>query len=206
MLVTKKPLRRQAGDTIVEVLFAVTIFSLIAVGSLSIMNQGLAVAQRSLEITLVRQQIDSQADALRFLNGRYIADYGKNGRATDDWNRLIEAHAIRAAQVQNFDTMVVGQRCSLPVSNYFTLDPETMMRDDSRALRPTTDTSTYAQIRYGDTPSRAEGLWVQAVKAPPTTPDGVGYYDFHIRACWESPGQDVPMTLGTIVRLYVPQA
>lgn len=197
---------KQAGDTIVEVLFAVTIFSLIAVGSLSIMNQGLAIAQRSLEITLARQQIDSQADALRYMNGRYIADYGKGGQATQEWNEVIEANAIRGSQVQEFDNMIVDQKCSLPVNKSFTLDVANLNDLSAVALKPTTNTATYAQVRYDSAKPTAEGLWVQAVKSDPTTPGGVGYYDFHIRACWESPGQEVPVTLGTIVRLYVPQA
>lgn len=196
----------QAGDTIVEVLFAVTIFSLIAVGSISIMNQGLAVAQRALEITLVRQQIDAQADALRFLNSRYIADYGKNGQATEDWTKVVEENHVTSGQVQGFDDMVVDKKCTLPSNTSFALDLSKFSTPASAVLKPTTDTATYSQIRYSDTAARAEGIWVQAVKASASTSDGVGYYDFHIRACWDSPGQDVPQTLGTIVRLYVPQA
>jgi prepilin-type N-terminal cleavage/methylation domain-containing protein len=65
----------QKGDTLIEVLFAVTVFSLVAVGSLSIMNQGTTVAQRSLETTLVRQEIDAQAETLRFVHDSYIAAY-----------------------------------------------------------------------------------------------------------------------------------
>ena len=45
------------GDTIVEVVFAVTIFSMVTVGAISIMNKGVAIAQQSLEITLVRQNV-----------------------------------------------------------------------------------------------------------------------------------------------------
>ena len=58
------------GDTIVEVVFAVTIFSMVAVGAISIMNKGVAIAQQSLEITLVRQQIDSQAEMLRYIHDK----------------------------------------------------------------------------------------------------------------------------------------
>ena len=75
--------RLNRGDTLIEVLFAVTVFSLVAVGGISIMNQGTAAAQRSLEITLVRQQIDSQAETLRFLNASYVSAY-KSGVATYD--------------------------------------------------------------------------------------------------------------------------
>ncbi|MBJ58357.1 hypothetical protein CMN24_01415, partial [Candidatus Saccharibacteria bacterium] len=59
--------RLERGDTLIEVLFAVTVFSFVVVSSLAIMNQGTAAAQRSLEISLVRQQVDAQADSLRFL-------------------------------------------------------------------------------------------------------------------------------------------
>ena len=54
------------GDTLIEVLFAITVFSLVVVTSLAIMNQGTQAALRSLQLTLVRQQVDSQAEALRF--------------------------------------------------------------------------------------------------------------------------------------------
>jgi len=42
------------GDTLIEVLLAVTIFSMLAVGVITVMNQGTHAAQRALEITLVR--------------------------------------------------------------------------------------------------------------------------------------------------------
>ena len=67
--------QKNRGDTIIEVLFAITVFSLVVVSSLSIMNQGSATAQRTLEISLVRQQIDAQAETLRFLNTSYVAAY-----------------------------------------------------------------------------------------------------------------------------------
>ena len=30
------------------------------------------------------------------------------------------------------------------------------------------------------------------------------FYDFHIRTCWYGPGETVPTTIGTIIRLYNP--
>src|SRR5882762_1936652 len=90
---------KQRGDTIVEVLFAVTVFSLVAVGGLSLMNQGTAMAQRSLEIGLVRDQMDAQADALRYMHNAYVANFGDNGAATTDiWNEVTTKHAVTKAQ------------------------------------------------------------------------------------------------------------
>ncbi len=198
----------QRGDTIIEVLFAITIFSLIAVGGLSLMSQGTALAQRALEIGLVRQQIDAQADALRYLNRAYVSDYGKRGSATDQWNKIVVAHAVDKAQ--NFDTIADGTTCHLPNpgDQPFALDLTKLQANP--VLVPTNDTATYAKVRYDPPAARAEGVWIQAVRSVTKVGSGdgevrPGFYDFHIRACWQSPGQAAPITLGTIVRLYEPR-
>lgn len=194
--------RSQRGDTIIEVLFAITIFSLVAVSGLSIMNQGVAAAQRSLEIGLVRQQIDTQADALRYLNQAYIADYGKNGQATTDWMNTVQSQNVGSAQP--FDTIINAGACVLPTENAFALDVKKLSGNSSPLLVPTADTNTYAKVRYDGSTPVAEGIWVQAVPSP-AIGNQPGFYDFHIRACWMTPGQETPVTLGTIVRLYEPR-
>jgi len=190
------------GDTIVEVLFAFTVFSLIAVGGLSLMSQGTALAQRALEIGLVREQIDSQADALRFLNRAYIADFGKNGEATKIWDKVVTANWVDTAQ--NFDTIADGTKCNLPGpgDKPFTLDVTKL--DSNPLLAPSAEVSTYARVRHDVTGASAEGLWIQAVGSKNPVSGAPDFYDFHIRACWQTPGQSAPVTLGTIVRLYVP--
>lgn len=197
----------ERGDTIVEVLFAFTVFSLIAVGGLSLMNQGTAMAQRALEITLVRQQIDAQADALRYLNRSYIANYGNRAvAASTQWSKIIEDRAVEKAQP--FDKVADLRGCHLPnaIDQPFALDLTKL--ESNPILTPTTDIPTYAKVRY-EPETRAEGIWIQAVRsAESIAVDGSqkpGYYDFHIRACWFSPGQAAPVTLGTIVRLYEPR-
>ncbi len=230
---------RERGDTIIEVIFAVTVFSLVAVGGITIMNQGAATAQRSLEIGLAREQIDSQADALRYIHSAYIA----NGAtpSTDPtkqspWERVI-------AMAYNYDdasnilglsniAAASGTACQSPPDgtgkpfaiDASKLDPPgtpnpsnpapyllTGQYDGGYSDSGTAATkslfsapATYAKILSpavdGVSRAAADGIWVQAVKSDSTAP--VGYYDFHIMACWSSPGQSVPSTLGTIVRLY----
>lgn len=210
------------GDTVIEVLFAITIFSLIAVGGLSIMNQGLAIAQRSLEIGLVRQQMDAQADALRYLSAAYALDYGKNGEATQLWNDIVVANSTPAnVGAHPFETIGINGACHIPsdssddspdrvAGKAFALDLSDLESGD--VLLPSANTVTYAKINYDNSPDlppppRAEGIWIQAVESAqdPATPNRPGFYDFHIRACWQSPGQSDPITLGTIVRLYEPR-
>ena len=85
--------RRERGDTIIEVLFAVTVFAMVAVGSMAIMNQGTGTAQRSLEITQVRQQIDAQAEAIRYIHQSYVAQFQRGAAPTGKaalWTTMVQ--------------------------------------------------------------------------------------------------------------------
>lgn len=205
--------RLQRGDTLIEVLFAVTVFSMVIVGALTIMNQGTAAAQRSLEITLVRQQIDSQADTLRFMHDAYVAAYRPGisfnlGDGTtspaEEWYRMIRSSAM----VANADEFNDGaSRCEAAPTRSFVVNPRTARFMNDPALKQ--QSQSYSQLLYRpDGTFTAEGLWIQGVRSqasPDPLQSSVGYIDFHIRACWDSPGAGAPMRSGTIVRLYEPR-
>lgn len=202
---------RQTGDTLIEVLFAVTVFSLVVVTSLSLMNQGTSASIRSLQITLVRQEIDAQADTLRFLNSSYVAAYQSGYAPTEvspaQQYYLIssQARADRAAgksSVSKFGGD--GTVCQEAPAGSFILNARTGRYVVTSPIN-VADADTFAQIEY-DTAgalTRAKGIWIEAVRSAPS-PSGTAYTDFHIRACWYPPGTDLPMNLGTIVRLYEP--
>lgn len=67
-------IKTKRGDTLIEVLLAVAVFSIIAVSSVGIMNHGLNRTQAALETTMARAEIDSQAEALRFIHDSYSSD------------------------------------------------------------------------------------------------------------------------------------
>lgn len=192
------------GDTIIEVLFAITVFSLIAVSSLSLMNQGTAAAQRSLELTLVRQQIDSQAEALRYTQASYVAAYVDSGTynintPAGQWRNIVDTKA------HDGDATPFGITCAAP-AGAFVMNTQTVRTDDTHF----TAADTYARVTYKASPlteiDKAGGIWVEAIKSKSfNDPAQAPYIDFHIRACWDGPGQSVPMTTGTIVRLYEPR-
>lgn len=205
------------GDTIVEVIVAFAVFSMLAVAGLSLMNQGTATAQRTLEIDLVRQQIDSQADALRFINRELASG---NSRVQNTWKDVIVSRALdtSGSAVSNaltpFDEIADSQAC-LPVDrnqNAFAIDindiPDLLISGSSNEavsitlLEDIKSSVTYSKIGKisEGLSTEAQGIWIVAVKG-----DSGKYFDFHIRACWISPGQAAPMKLGTIVRLYEPQ-
>jgi len=201
----------QRGDTIIEVLFAVTVFAMVAVGSLTIMNQGTATAQRALEITLVRQQIDAQAEAIRFIHQAYITAYQKGGAEPTDiageWKKMTDKGVPSASPFG----VSGGTTCPASVPNAgssFILNARKATvwgTTPSMSPPPGGSLPPFAQVRYdGDSNiENAYGLWVEAVPSAGT--DGPGFVDFHIRACWSASGSSAPATLGTIVRLYEPR-
>lgn len=82
------------GDTLIEVTLAIGIFSMIAISVASVMSGGTAGAQLSLETTLAREEIDTQAEALRFIHASYTANKdNKDHPYTALW-RKITARAI----------------------------------------------------------------------------------------------------------------
>lgn len=216
MLIFNNRTARNRGDTLIEVLFAVSVFSLVAVGSLSIMNQGTATAQRSLEITLVRQQIDSQAEALRFLNASYVAAYPNvdalDGSLANQWLSI-----QGSIQPGKADPITGGAICPTfaPIGSFIlntksTDDTEPRFKNvggsPNSYFQPAT---SFSQVRYkaDNTVDHADGIWIEAVlDTSNKAQTHADYIDFHISACWDSPGQSTPMTIGTIVRLYEPSA
>jgi type II secretory pathway pseudopilin PulG len=200
--------RREGGDTLIEVLFAFSILSLVVVTAMTLMNQGTATSQRALETTLVRQQIDAQATTLRFLHGAYIAQFRPdtdypNDTPAGQWQEMTNEMPITSASDLN--------ACPWPrPTGSFILDPvnaEFYPLSSGRLQEP----ETFAQLIYNDSNvlTRAEGIWIEGIRSVASADENqenVRYIDFHIYACWDSPGSGPPVTLGTIVRLYEPRS
>lgn len=89
--VSKKNKKTLYGDTIVEAVVAIAIYSIVAVLALGSMNSGLSTAQRNLESTMSRSMIDSESEALRYYYESFVAV--KGGKSDDAfytkiWNRI----------------------------------------------------------------------------------------------------------------------
>lgn len=208
--------RSDRGDTLIEVLFAITIFSLIAVGGLSIMNQGVSTSQRALEINLVKQEINAQAETLRFMNSSYISAFGlgniNGSNPAVEWSKMkqyIDSSAWTSASPFSNILDCSQNKNSISSRNYFILDTVNA-KFISKSVGNFNLANTYSQVDNSLSPVAANGIWIEAIH-PSVDPantnfqSGADYIDFHIRACWDSPGQSAPVTLGTIVRLYEPR-
>ena len=206
--------RLQRGDTLIEVLFAFTILSLVIIGAMSIMNQGTLASQRSLETTLVRQQIDSQATTLRFLHDAYVAAYQTNAIYPDttpagQWQKI--TNNLPATSASSFDTGSMTCPTSSMLPNGAFIVDGTQAKYVNFTSVKMSPAASYARVNYDDKGILlgSEGIWIEGIASPRTGSDGTasntGFIDFHINACWQNPGQGPVMTIGTIVRLYEPR-
>ncbi|MBS7346442.1 MAG: hypothetical protein KIG14_01890 [Candidatus Sacchiramonaceae bacterium] len=196
------------GDTIIEVTLAISIFAMLMVGSLALMNAGLSRSQATMQLTMARSTIDAQAEALRFMNNAYIAQHPRpTGEFTGparEWLNATSASSTSASRLNEC-------RSDFNPTNILVVDTVNMAVRKSGNGANFTKADTYPRLSFGvdnntiSIPSSylgARGVWVEAVR-----PSGLNakYYDFHIRACWMPSGSNVETTLGTIVRLYDPR-
>ena len=84
-------MRRRKGDTLIEVALAIGIFSLVAISIVAVVAASTSSAQNSLEVTITREEIDAQAEALRFIHDSYIAGGQSNVVDNDRYLRLWRA-------------------------------------------------------------------------------------------------------------------
>ncbi len=197
----------QRGDTIIEVMVAFAVFAMVAVGAFTIMNQGTAGAQNTLETTLVRQQVDNQAEYIRYLHQAYISNPNDltPGSASVKFKDILAfaetAHDNGLTQPSSF-----GATCTQTIpgtdTSRFVLNKS---GDRISNVRPASSigaaVAPYAQLADSTT---SYGLWIEPIVSEPDASGTTRYIDFHVRACWESASASSQSTLGTIVRLYVP--
>jgi type II secretory pathway pseudopilin PulG len=186
------------GDTLIEVTLAVGIFSLVAIAVVAVVNSSTSGAQSSLETTLARAEIDSQAEALRFIQASYVNSGTANkATATNKYKTLWQNITSRAAEPtarldynpsscqELYD---VSSASILKQNSTFIINPRKLGSDDvdSIVLPAIANSalfniaSTYPRIIYegsttGDLLSegnniitRIEGLYIMAVKGPET--------------------------------------
>jgi prepilin-type N-terminal cleavage/methylation domain-containing protein len=173
----------QRGDTLVEVLMAVVIISVVIVGAITMMNRGLAAAQIALEHSQVRLSVNDQIEMLRFARDQYI-------RSSTDASALQWSAVVAASDQQ---PITYDQTCNVSGAKqgfYLT-------KSGTQVNRNTYTPSTPATVALA-----GSGLWVESVLSPATiTP---AYVDFVIRACWQGSGSAGQQRTVTAVRLYDP--
>ena len=148
------------GDTLVEVLLAVGIFSMIAISVVAVMSGGTSSAQTALETTLTREEIDAQAEALRFIHDAYVNERDSDNTsrsAISLWQKIVESAYIPTEDNEKDKTFLQynPESCSTNdyPSNAFILDTRNLDKG-ADAFHSGQDifaeTSTYPQLRFKD--------------------------------------------------------
>lgn len=177
---------KDSGETMVAVMLATAIFSSVAVMSMAVMNRGVMIAQQSLENVLVRQEIDNQAEMLRFIH---------NNKDQDEKIKVVW-DGIMDQQRDNIVEKMGVNKCQDKFNEKeFTLyGIEGQIRVNKTKYREATVYS-----KQDD-----DVAWGIDIQITPVTKARA--YDAYIQTCWYGPGAARPTTLGTIVRLYDPNA
>ena len=119
----KKLLKR--GDTIIEVTLAITVFSLVSVITIQLMDRDVAIIQGTLESEMARNEIDAQAEALRFIQNAYLSEreIAQGSRQyMDIWLKLSRTPSDtvgKAGHGLTNDPKKISQYTSVPCSTYY---------------------------------------------------------------------------------------
>lgn len=183
------------GDTLIELILAFTIFSVAGIAAIMVMNRGLALSQHSLEVTLVRQQMDGQAETIRYLRDT----------SSDLWS-TIKSYAVgtKVAPLSPVSCPDVNELTSVDNNLHgFFVGRDTATEAFSVNRIDTSNFETPATFAKVDSAAqKTYGVWVQVAEAE-NGGKAVQAYDVYIHACWDSVAMaNRPATLGTIVRIY----
>ncbi len=96
-------MRIKKGDTLIEVTLAVGIFSMVAIAVFAVMSGGTSSAQTALETTIAREEIDAQAEALRFIQSSYIADKDSgDDRYSSLWQKITAGARSASSEITTY--------------------------------------------------------------------------------------------------------
>ena len=184
-------MKKRVGDTLIEVTLAIGIFSMVAIAVVAVMTGGTSSAETALETTLAREEIDTQAEALRFIHSAFIA--GAEADTDDPYVGLWSDIISRAIDPKtNTDYLSYSPKTCQEVQNSSTLknygfiiNPRALGTNPAGAYVPYSSifrtASTFPRLLYntvgevlgtdilvgqpiGNAVSRVEGIYVIAVK------------------------------------------
>lgn len=181
--------RRERGDTLIEVLVAISVFGVIVVGTFALMNRGVTQMYDSMEKTQVRMLLNGQAEALTYARDQYLRSQSMPLTTTQD-QRAKQAWEWIKNQTDNPATVPGITNCSPSGSAFSLLTPDTGITANSTITSPIAD----------GFPAPQNGIWIEQMPSSGgVTPS---YIDFYIRACWMQNSNNQTQVLSTVVRLY----
>ena len=173
-VIMNKKVIHERGDTLIEIMLALSVLGIVVVGCMSTANRLNATMLDNIDRTAVRSDINSQTELLN-----YVRDHSSQSAV---WNGIKTKTAT--------DASTIGASCTKN-DNSFYLD----IKDGSVAV-------TYGTNFSGKNESgRAKpgsGIWVDAVYVAGSS--SPSYIDFYIKACWARFGSGPSAQSTNVVR------
>lgn len=163
----------QRGDTIIEVLLATVVISIVIAGAYTLTNRATRINQNALERTTVSNIMREQIELIRGAR--------TTGVDTAVWDSIISNKKTSTAP--NY-TACAPTTSSQP----FYIDPSLNDFNNSSFVTTFTNSPNYNGLFR---------VWVEAYQ-PASVDD---YIDFHVRACWEGIGGEVEQNSALVMRI-----
>lgn len=180
--------RKERGDTLVEVLMAIVVLSMVIVGAVTVMARGLKASQLAVEHTQVRMQINSQMEILRYLRDSYITDPAST--AGQRWSALFTGSPLYANTTASTYSDTTCNMSSGKTGFYLTQSGGTVTINQ---FNPASQPTTHAVA--------GQGLWIEMTRSTGISP---AYVDIMFKACWSGIGDSADQRSVTAIRLYDP--
>ncbi len=181
--------KNQRGDTIIEVILAVSLLSLVTVSSFTVMQRATSTAYDALERSVVRLRLNEQIELLNYFRDSYISAVASGtaivGTPAEKWVTIVNQPD---ATVPTLDT------CAAPTGSFY-------------IERTATGTPEYQVLTGGITaatemPVAGKGLWIASVNSTSSSPKKK-YQEFYVIACWPTTTNG-EARMSSVVRLYDP--
>lgn len=216
----KLKMRRQRGDTLVEVSIAIAILGLVLVATIMVINRSLLGIMNSVERTSVRGEINRQVELVKFVFDRKLDTNKNTAKAlvdevikktnpdigNKDYDCIVGKNAFYLKENPDFKKGDKKEPISIvTAANDTNLNPtcDSGGVDCSKPENAGKNIKTAADNLYG-APKLGQGIWVQGVIGQMPTGNMPGFIDFYVRACW-SPYGSKSIGMGrtkTVTRVY----
>lgn len=177
---------RQRGDTLVEVMLATVVLSVVVVGAFSLMNKGIATSYGVLERTEVRSHLTRQIELVTYFRDRYAQTIREGAPTTEYpasvWSAIIAKSSAAASSTD-------PNQCVANDGFYLANDgagTEYSVRD-------------YTHVTPSGIPAAGSGVWLEATRSDASV--AVPYVDVYVKACWDAV-EGGGGTMSSTVRLY----
>lgn len=167
----------QRGDTLIEVMLATVVLTIVLAGAYTIANRSTRINQTSVERTEVANQLAEQAEVLRAMRDLH------DGTAASTWSDI-----VTAANASTVTTLDCTENPATNNAFYLSLDPGSF-GEPNALVRGGGVPLGQADDAYPGTDDIAD-VWIVAQASPNDTVGSTldDQYEFHIRGCWEGIG------------------